>query len=347
MQTNRASRPQIALLIPQGGLRDTFLPPDVMAALGEIGDIRGNPLDRQYTPGEMADALDGADISISGWGCPVIGAQALRRADRLRLVAHTGGTVAPIVSPELFARGIHVISGNRLYAESVAEGAVAYMLAGLRRIPFYGQAVQDGGWSEVNSPFEGLLDQTVGLVGFGAIARCLAPMLAPFRARVLAYDPYVDAQTFADCGVERVETLEELLPQCKIVSLHMPRTKATYHMITRALVDLMPDGALLVNTARGSVIDEDMLAGVLKTGRIRAVLDVYEEEPLPPGSPLRGLENVLLMPHMGGPTMDRRPRVTMALMEDMRRMLAGQPLAHEIGQAYALSMTNDYVKVEG
>lgn len=347
MPNPQAERPQIALLIPKSALRDTFLPPDVMAALVELGDIHSNPLERQYTPEEMADALEGADISISGWGCPVIGEVALRKADRLRLVAHTGGTVAPIVSPELYARGIHVISGNKLYAESVAEGALAYMLAGLRRIPFYGQVVQDGGWSEVSSPFEGLLDQTVGLVGFGAIARCLTPMLAPFRTKVLGYDPFVDAEAFTACGVEKVDTLEEILSRSKITSLHMPRTKATYHMITRDMLDRMPDGALLVNTARGSVVDEDMLAEVLKTGRIRAVLDVYESEPLPAGSLLRGLDNVLLMPHMGGPTMDRRPRVTMALIEDMRRMLAGQPLVHEIHQAYAMSMTNDYTKVEG
>jgi phosphoglycerate dehydrogenase-like enzyme len=103
----------------------------------------------------------------------------------------------------------------------------------------------------------------------------------------------------------------------------------------------MPDGSLLVNTARGSVVDEQALADELAAGRIHAVLDVFEEEPLPQDSRLRGLDNAVLIPHMGGPTGDRHEFVTMALIEDMKRMLDGQPLENIISFEQAARMTND------
>ena len=107
----------------------------------------------------------------------------------------------------------------------------------------------------------------------------------------------------------------------------------------------MPDGALLVNTARGSVIDEQALADELCTGRISAVLDVFEEEPLPSDSRLRGLDNAVLIPHMGGPTGDRHEWVSLALIEDIKRFLSGQPLVHTIGMDHAVRMTNDALKL--
>ncbi|MCL2811877.1 MAG: hydroxyacid dehydrogenase [Clostridia bacterium] len=330
----------IHVTMPNGTIRDTFIPNEAMTALAKLGTVTCNPTTGQYAPEALGPALADAHIAVTGWGCPPFTNQVLDAAPRLKLVAHTGGTVAPIVSSALYERGVTVISGNELYAESVAEGTVAYILAALRRLPYYNAHVQTGAWSH-HGLNEGLLDQTVGLVGFGAVARYLVPMLRPFRVRVWAYDPFVPQHVFDELGVACVDSLEEIFRTCRVVSLHLPRVPETYHLVDAELLALMQPGALLVNTARGSVVDEAALAGALRAGRIHALLDVFEQEPLAPDSPLRGLDNCILIPHMAGPTRDRFPLVTLALCDDILRFQAGRPLTLEIGLERALSMTND------
>jgi phosphoglycerate dehydrogenase-like enzyme len=208
----------------------------------------------------------------------------------------------------------------------------------LRRLPYWTGEMQEGRWKTEDFLNEGLLDRTVGLVGFGAVARYLVPLLKPFRARIRAYDPFVSAAAMRDCGVEPA-SLREVISGSGILSLHAPKTPETRHLIDAEILKLVPDGAVFVNTARGSLVDEAALAAELSTGRFQAVLDVFEKEPLPPDSPLRGLPNVILVPHMAGPTVDRRRLATLAVMEEAERLLAGKPLAHPIGRAYAMAMT--------
>lgn len=170
------------------------------------------------------------------------------------------------------------------------------------------------------------------------VTRYLVKMLQPFRVKIRAYDPFVSDQTLADFGVERAD-LREVVSQSKIVSIHAARTPGTYHLINREMLKSIRDGALLVNTARGNIIDEEALADELITGRFKAVLDVFDEEPLPASSRLRGLKNALLIPHMAGPTVDRRKFVTLALIDEIESFFAGRPLKYAIGREYAMSMT--------
>lgn len=262
----------------------------------------------------------------------------MREADSLALVAHTAGSVATLVSIELYDRGVKVVSGNRVFAESVAESVLAYALLALRRLPHWTREVQEGRWSTIDGTTEGLLDQSVGLVGFGAVARFLVPMLKPFRARVRACDPHVDPAVMQECGVEPAG-LDEIFASSKIVSLHAARTPETRHLVDARLLRLLSDGSVFINTARGSIVDEAALAAELATGRVTAVLDVFETEPLPADSPLRGLPNAILIPHMAGPTVDRRRSATAAVLDDVERFLAGQPLECDIDRAYAMAMT--------
>ena len=333
----------IAVLMPDDHVREMFVPPAVVQALSKLGNLRFN--EGRYDPKVMADLLKDSHVCITGWGCPALDEKILAGAKDLRMAAHTGGAVAGIISDYLYDRGIRVISGNKIYAESVAEGTVAYMLAALRRIPYYDKQVQNGEWRGNIAPNAGLLDKKVGLVGFGAIARYCVPMLKAFRADVRVYDPYVSDDTIKEYGVTRAESLEELFSECEILSNHLPRTRETYHIIGKDLLNRMSDGSLFVNTARGSTVDENSLAEILTTGRISAILDVFETEPPPPDSKLRGLDNVVLMPHMAGPTLDRCGRVGLALAEDIQRMLAGRPLVHEITRDYAMKMTNDRLQL--
>jgi phosphoglycerate dehydrogenase-like enzyme len=329
---------KILVAIPKGDIRDTFIPPEVAERLESIGAVTWNDGFENWSGNELRDKLPGADACVTGWGCARFDENVLKGADRLKLVAHTGGSVSTLVSEAFFDRGLAVVSGNRLYAESVAEGTIAYMLSALRDIPFYAGEVQAGRWRTERSQSEGLLDQSVGLVGFGMVARYLAEMLKTFRVKVTAYDPFVGDGVLASLGVERV-SLEDAVSKPKIISLHAARTPATYHLVSRELLKTVRDGAVFINTARGSVVDEEALARELATGRFKAVLDVFDDEPLPANSPLRGLKNAILIPHMAGPTVDRRKTVTLALVGEIRNFFEGKPLKHQIGREYAMAMT--------
>jgi phosphoglycerate dehydrogenase-like enzyme len=304
-----------------------------------MGDVIWNKLDRNYNPVELREAIKEADDCITGWGCGRFEKNVLLGADKLKLIAHTGGSISSIISDYLYDRGIKVISGNKLYAESVAEGTIGYILAALRDIPFYANDIQAGNWVGEAERTEGLLYQNVGLIGFGAVARYITPMLKAFRATVRVYDPYISDEVCTEYGVERVHSLEEIMRGSKIISLHASKIPETYHMIDARLLAMIPDGALLVNTARGNIIDEEALAKELQKARFKAILDVYEIEPLPKDSCLRRLDNVILMPHLAGPTMDRRKVVTFALLEDIKQFFSGHQLKHEIGREYAKKMT--------
>lgn len=328
----------LLVTIPGGAVRDTFIPPEVAAELNALGNVSWNDTGRQFTSEELGERLQDADVCMTGWRTPRLDRSVVSGCRRLQLVAHTGGTVAPIVSDALYDQGVRVISGNRLYAESVAEGTIAYMLCALRRIPFYFDEMKSGRWRGERFEQDGLLDRSVGFIGFGMVAKRLALMLKPFRASIRVCSPDLDEATGRAYDV-RPAGLEDIFRTSDIISLHVPLTPDTRHLIGRELLSLIRPGALLINTARGAVIDEAALVEELRKGTFRAVLDVFETEPLPPESPLRTLPNVLLLPHMAGPTMDRRHRVTLALIGDIRRLRDGLPLQHEISREYALSMT--------
>ena len=202
--------------------------------------------------------------------------------------------------------------------------------------------MRDGGWKTPNFYNEGIMDRTIGLVGFGTIAKKFIKFLAPFRCRILVNSGHMTEEEAAAWGVEKA-TIEEVFSQSDVVSIHQGLTDRTFHMVKREHLDLMRDGTLLINSARGAVIDEAALIEVLKTGRINAVLDVYEQEPPAPDSILRKLENVTLMPHMGGPTIDRRAYCTMTLVDDIQKLLAGtkvEELETYIPLSHAANMTN-------
>lgn len=178
---------------------------------------------------------------------------------------------------------------------AVAEFALTLALSVLKNMPRYDTAARQGKWSRF--PMRELSGKTVGIVGFGRIGRRLAELLSGFGVTILAYDPYIDAQAARERNVTPV-TMEELLNRCDLVSLHMPSTEETYHLINEVSIGSMKDGAYLINTARGSLVDEKALYNALVNGKLAgAAQDVYEQEPITPDNPLFGLENNVLAPH--------------------------------------------------
>jgi len=325
--------------MPNDISKPLFITPAVLSAFEKLGNLRINP-HTKYEPESMAELLKDCHICVTGWACPPLDSNVLKNAKDLRLVVHTGGSVADLVTDYLYDSGVRVLSGNEIFAESVAEGTLAYILATLRRIPFYNQHVQEGRWKGIDRKNKGLLDKKVGLIGFGAIPKYLVPMLKPFRTHIQVYDPYVANHVLEEYGIERASSLEALFSECDIVSNHLPLTKDTHHLITADLLNLMPPGTLYVNTGRGGTTDEKALEAILQKGEIHAVLGVFEYEPLPEDSKLRGLSNVTLIPHMAGPTADRYETVGITLAEACMSWLNGNPLTHEVSKEYAAKMTS-------
>lgn len=329
---------KILVAMPEGDVRDSFFTREAIEAAEALGSVKWNGLGRHYTPEELRDALEVIDVCFTGWGVPRLTGHVLEKAKQLKVLAHTGGSVANICSVELYQAGVRVISGNDIYAKSVAEGVISYMLCALRRLPDYLAMTRDQGWHSGTWYNEGLLGQSLGLVGFGAISRYLLQMLKPFDMRVKVYSRYMSEEEAADLGVQKAG-LEEIFDTCKIVSIHSANTPQNHHLINQGLLKRLQPGALFVNTARGMIVDEAALAEELKTGRFRAFLDVYQTEPLPGDSPLRSLENVYLMPHMAGPTIDRRPAVVKGLADDIASLMAGGGMDLEISEKRAAQMS--------
>ena len=335
--TNKSEQIKILVSIPDGEVRDSFFSEEQRVRLERLGCVEWNANAEQYGEEELAEKLRGVDICISGWGNTPFHEKTLKYADKLKLIAHIGGSVRPMVGDAAFERGIRVCSGNRVFAESVAEGVLTYMLCSLRKIGEYEARMAAGEWPSLIGT-RGLLGRSVGLVGYGMIAEYLVKFLKPFGCGILVSSRHISEEELAAAGIEAASA-EEIFRTCDIVSLHNSLTMRTKHSIGAELLNSMKDGALLVNTARGALIDEEALVSVLKERSVWAALDVYETEPLPMDSPLRDCERVLLMPHAAGPTADRRYAVTSYVLDDMERFLNGENLDCEIDFARAGTMT--------
>jgi len=169
---------------------------------------------------------------------------------------------------------------------------------------------------------------TVGLIGVGNVGRHVIELLAGFETTILVADPYLGDDDARRPGVERVD-LADLMARCDVVSIHAPANDGTRHMIDGELLGRLSDGAVLINTARGAIIDEGALVDELATGRIFAFLDVTDPEPPAPGSPLRQLENAVVTPHIAG-CIDNCHRMGELAVEEVRRCLAGEPAINEV-----------------
>ena len=261
-----------------------------------------------------------------------VSAADIEAAHRLRLIQKIGVGVNTIDLDAARARDVRVCNMPGTNTPAVAEMTLALMLAALRRLPVFGRATREGkGW-EIDSAVQDSLGEiggrTVGLVGFGAVPRALAPALKALGARVL----YTARSARPEAGgLAEWRTLPALLEESDIVSLHVPETQETIGMIDATAIARMKPGAVLVNTARGSLVDEAALARALSSGRLRAAgLDVFAREPMPADNPLLGLDNVALAPHVAWLTMDTIERSLEVALDNCRRLATGEPLRFRV-----------------
>jgi phosphoglycerate dehydrogenase-like enzyme len=289
------------------------------------------PLTR-FDDERAAPLLARAEILLTAWGSPRIDAAVLARAPRLAAIIHAAGTVKGHVDPLCFERGVRVSSAAAANAVPVAEFTLAaILLAGKRAFRLQRRYAEVRNfrlwWNE--APPIGNYRKVVGIVGASRIGRLVLQHLRGFDFAVLVSDPYLSAEEAAHFGAEKVE-VDELLRRSDVVSLHAPSLPETHHLLDARRLALLRDGAVLVNTARGALVDGDALRAELVAGRIDAVLDTTDPEILLADSPLYDLPNVFLTPHIAGAMGAETQRMATLALDEIERFVKGEPLAHEI-----------------
>jgi len=327
------ARPKV-FVVPSGKLKTQLFPERVRGALAKFAEASYNEAEGRLTSAQLAERLEGCDGVITGWGSPPFTAEMLARVPGLRVVAHAAGSVKFLFpEPEAaFARGLKITSSTSTMSRYVAECTLGLAIACLRRVAQFREEMKHsdfwwGTYSEYDP--DTLIEQRVGLVGLGSIAWEFARLVKPFECELWAYSRHADPARAAAAGIRLVE-LEELLANCKVVCLFAAVRPDTIGMISRERLALMPDGAVLVNTARGALVEEAALIEELQARRLWAGLDVTEPEPPAADSPLRTLPNVVLTPHVGGPVPSRYRDMGEFAVEELRRFFAGERMRAEV-----------------
>jgi phosphoglycerate dehydrogenase-like enzyme len=323
------------LVLPSGRLQDQLFPPRVRQALAECAEPTYNTAEGRVTCEQLAGQLPGYAALITGWGAPRLTPGVLDAATDLRVVGHAAGSVRfmlPDPPAEFFRRGLRMTCATATMSRYVAELTLCLTIACLRRISRFREEMKDsdvwwGTYSEHHP--DTLIEQRVGLVGLGMIAWEFIRLLKPFHCEVWAYSKHADTARAAAEGVTLVG-LDDLLRRCRIVCLFAAVRPDTTKMISRERLRLLADGSVIVNAARGALVDEEALIDELRAGRLWAGLDVTAPEPPAADCPLRTLPNVLLTPHVGGPVPGRYWDMAAFVVEDLRRFFAGEPMRGEV-----------------
>lgn len=303
-----------------------FLPEPL---LGEIRSLVSefivfDPSDQTVDDYGRALAAADPEILLAAWKTPAVPAVP---PPRLRYVCHLCGSVKHLVTPAHLADGLLVTNWGGSISRIVAEWALFHTLGGLRRASHWCLAMHtQGAWKDPSTATASLFGRKVGLHGFGLVARELVRLLAPFDCEISAHAPNLDAAGAAPYGVRPEPSLDALFAGNDIIVELAPLIPETTGIVTETLLRRIRPGGVFVNLGRGAVVDEAGLVAVAREGRIAFGLDVYASEPLPGDHPLRGLPNVMLTPHIGGPTTDRRSDAGAFAVKNLRAYLEARPL---------------------
>ena len=328
----------ILITMPKNDVFYSFFDDEIIEELKRIGNVKFNELGHRFNEEQLCNELKDIDVCITGWGDGPFTDKVLDNCNKLKIIAHSGGSVGALTRENVYEKNIKVISGNEIYAQSVAEGVLCYILASLRRLPYYIDQMKSDGWSEKNWYNEGLIGKKVGLIGFGAVAKQLVKLLNPFDCKIYVYADHVSETEAKEYGIIKMSS-EDIFSTCDVISIQLAQNDETYHYVSKPLLERLRPNALLVNTSRGSIVDEVALCQTIDKIGYKAILDVYEQEPLPMESCLRNNERIILIPHMAGPTMDKRKYVTINLIKEIDNILNGKSSYLEITKEKMQHMT--------
>jgi len=282
----------------------------------------------EATLAEKVQIAKDADFILAGWS--PVETEVIAGTNKVRLIQKMGAGYDKIDIAKADAMGIPVAITAGSNALAVAEQVVLLMLAVYRRLPYVDKNLRQGKWlkNKMRAEARFLSGKTVGLLGFGHIAKKVCALLTGFSTKILYYDVVRPKPAEEqELGATYCESIEKLIASVDILSIHCPLTKETRHLIDANKLRLFKPGAILINTARGAIIDEAALYQALTDGTLAAAgLDVFESEPLSLDNPLLRLENVVVTPHMGGAVMDNVANVARHSYGNMIKVINGEPL---------------------
>lgn len=295
--------------------------------LEEAGcEIIENPYGRPYTFEELKEIIgdiDGVVVGVDTWNEEVF-----RLAPNLKVLARFGVGVDNIDLKAAKDRGIIVCNSPGINSSAVAEQAAALILSSIRQVPQMNNAVHEGKWPR--PMFHELKSRTVGFLGFGAIARNLVERLAGFHPEMIAYDKYPNQEMADKLGVKLVSQ-DEVLSLADIISIHLPATDETKHLISKANIDKMKDGVYVVNTARGSIVYEKDMAEALKSGKVAGFAsDVFETEPIDLAGPLFAFPNYIATPHVSAETYENCETTSVVTAKAILAVFGGKEPEHKL-----------------
>jgi phosphoglycerate dehydrogenase-like enzyme len=326
-----ADRPVAALaMVP--GVEHQLLSDQARRQLDGLVDLADrSPVDLAWLPD---DVLGRIEIVLGSWGCNVLDDALLARMPKLRFLAYAAGTVKHTVTPATWDRGVVVSSAAAANAVPVAEFTFAAIVMIAKDVFRVRDALRETrGRAPLSSVgpagAPGTRGLRIGLIGASTIGRLVIERLATLDVVVAVTDPYLDDDGAARLGVTRME-LDELCAWSDVVSVHAPELPSTHHLVDAERLARMHDGAWLVNTARGSLVDTEALTRECVAGRLNAFIDTPDPEPLRPESPLYDLPNVVLTPHLAGSLGTELSRMGDLAVAEVGRFLAGEALQHEV-----------------
>ncbi|HML46973.1 MAG TPA: hydroxyacid dehydrogenase [Clostridia bacterium] len=320
---------KIALIAANNAQRARIFPPHLLEKLKAFGELSVNEGDS--SPEAVKPVIKDADVVITSWGSPRMTEEYLSLAPNARLLLHAAGTVQPVVSEDVWKRGLRAICSSIAIGYGVAETALALAISASKNFYQLNDLIHAGGWKEAGMErVVDLVDITVGVLGAGMVGKHFIKLMKNFEPEIIVYDPYVDEETCKNLGVRKV-SLEELLKQSDILSIHAPSIPETDNLINRETLALMKKDAGIINTARGSIVNEKDLYEHMAAGNLRfACLDVYNPEPPAIDNPLRRLSNVILLPHIAGVVNNGLARIGCHVIRELRRYENGEPSTNEI-----------------
>ncbi len=313
------------LVLPPPSLRERLFAPEIRDRLEALGDLTLNPSEKNYTGEELLDLIPGCDAVLTSWGSPQFTPEVVSRAERLRVISHAAGSPQGIITQAVFERGIAVCTSQPAMAISVAAMTVAMMEIMLRNVVNWAVSIREKQWfrPEGVAPARELNGKRVGIIGASLIGREVVRYIEPWDVELWIADPYLSDEEADAMGARKV-SLDELMAECDVISLHAPANEATRGMITRRHFESIREGAVFINTARGAIVDHEALLDELRTGRFSAALDVTNPEPLPQGHEMYALPNVVFTPHISGGTPEMVRRQGEAAVHNLELFFTGR-----------------------
>lgn len=313
--------------------KNDLLPDWIVEKFSGFFDLRVVTDPQNLSGAEYDSLLGDCDGFVSTWEIPALNPTALKNAERLKIIAHGGGQVRFFLPEDVFdlRPDLRICNASNVMARPVAEHTLLMSIALLRNICFISR------WAAGNEDWQAypreknvsLLNKKVGIVGLGQIAGEFIELARPFKVEFLVYSSHLSEQVAIRLGLKK-SSLEEIFSTCDVITISAANTPANRHMINRDLLRLIRPGAVLVNNARGALIDEQALIEELESGRFSAAIDVTDPEPPPMDNRLRTLPNVYLTPHSAGPTPDQWPWMTNEALEIAKACFEGRPVWNAI-----------------